>query len=164
MMDRFLPHPLMSLALTLVWLLLVNEVAFGQVLLGLAFGVFIPWFTNAFWPERPRLARPGKILALMTHLLYDIVVANLVVARTILSPRLDIHPAFIDYPVELRNEFAITVLANVIALTPGTVAAGLSDDRRMILIHALDVTDPEALVAMLRDRYEKPLLEIFPPC
>lgn len=164
MMSRILPHPLMSLALALVWLLLVNSIAFGHVLLGLCFGVFIPWFTNAFWPERPHLARPGMILALAAHLLYDIVTANLVVARTILSRRIDIHPAFVDYPVDLENEFAMTVLASVIALTPGTVAAALSDDRRTIVIHALNVTDPDKLVSFLKTRYEKPLLEIFPPC
>lgn len=164
MMQRLFPHPLMSLTLALVWLLLANSVAFGHVLLGILFGALIPMFTNAFWPERPHLARPGKILALALHLVYDIIVANLVVARSILSPRMELNPDFVEYPVELRNEFAMTVLASVIALTPGTVAAGLSEDRRTILIHALDVTDKAALIAMLKDRYERPLLEIFPEC
>lgn len=164
MMQRILPHPLMSITLALVWLLLVNTVNIGHVLLGALFGVLIPMFTNAFWPERPHLARPGLIIAFAIHMLRDIVVSNLIVARQILSPRLDLHPDFVVYPVDIENEFAITILASVIALTPGTVAAGLSEDRKTILIHALDVTDKAALVKMLKDRYEVPLLEIFPPC
>ncbi len=164
MMQKILPHPLMSVTLALVWLLLVNTVNAGHVLLGVLFGVLIPMFTNAFWPERPHLAKPGKILIFSLHLLYDIIVSNLIVARQILSPRLNLHPDFVEYPVEIENEFAITILASVIALTPGTVAAGLSEDRRMILIHGLNVTDKAVLVKMLKERYELPLMEIFPPC
>lgn len=162
MREKYLPHPLMSLTLLIVWLLLVNSLSPGHILLGALFGLFIPMFTNAFWPERPHLARPFLILQFVFHLLWDIVAANLVVARTILSPRPKIRPAFVEYPVDLRNEFAVTILASVIALTPGTVAAGLSDDRRLILIHALDVGDPAELVARLKSRYEAPLLEILP--
>lgn len=164
MMQRILPHPLMSVTLALVWLLLVNTISVGHVLLGALFGVLIPMFTNAFWPERPHLAKPWLIVVFAFHLLYDIIVSNLVVARQILSPRLNLHPDFVEYPVDIQNEFAITVLASVIALTPGTVAAGLSEDRRTILIHGLNVTDKAALVKMLKERYELPLLEIFPPC
>lgn len=162
MKERYLPHPLMSLTLLVVWLLLVNSVSPGHILLGALFGVLIPMFTNAFWPERPHLARPGLIIQFIFHMLWDIFIANLQVARTILSPKPDIRPAFVPYPVELRNEFAITILASVIALTPGTVAAALSDDRRLILIHALDVPDPDELIATLKSRYEAPLLEILP--
>lgn len=162
MREKYLPHPLMSLTLLFVWLLLVNSLSPGHLLLGALFGLFIPMFTNAFWPERPHLARPLLIAQFALHLLWDIVLANLVVARTILSPQPKIRPAFVEYPVDLRNEFAVTILASVIALTPGTVAAALSDDRRLILIHALDVNDPAELVAMLKSRYEAPLLEILP--
>ena len=83
MMQRILPHPLMSITLALVWLLLVNTVNIGHVLLGALFGVLIPMFTNAFWPERPHLARPGLIIAFAIHMLRDIVVSNLIVARQI---------------------------------------------------------------------------------
>lgn len=162
MRDRYFPHPLMSLTLAIVWLLLTNSASLGNILLGALFGILIPMLTNAFWPERPHLARPWLIIQFIFHLAWDIVVANLQVARTILSPKPDIQPDFVAYPVELRNEFAITILASVIALTPGTVAAALSDDRRLILIHALDVPDPESLVATLKSRYEAPLLEILP--
>ncbi|MDX9741907.1 MAG: Na+/H+ antiporter subunit E [Gammaproteobacteria bacterium] len=162
MRDRYLPHPLMSLTLLIVWLLLVNSLSLGHVLLGALFGLLIPIFTNPFWPERPHLARPLLIVQFIFHLLMDIVIANLQVARTILSPKPSIQPDFVAYPLVLRNEFAITILASVIALTPGTVAAALSDDRKLILIHALDVPDPQKLIATLKSRYEAPLLEILP--
>lgn len=162
MTERLFPHPLMSLVLVAVWLLLVGSLSAGHVLLAVALGWFIPFVTRPFWPERPRLARPRLIARFARRVLIDIVRSNLAVARTVMTPRPRIKPAFVEYPVELQSELAITVLASVIALTPGTVAAALSADRRTILIHALDVPDPGALVADLKTRYEILLREILP--
>ncbi len=161
MRQRLLPHPLMSFALMLVWLLLVNELSIAHIVLGAVLGVLIPLFSNAFWPERPRISHPGMILRLTARLLSDIVIANFTVARQILSPAGAIRPDFVEYPLELENEFAITVLASLISLTPGTVSSDLSEDRRTLLIHALDVQDKDALVAEIKARYEQPLREIF---
>lgn len=161
MRRRLLPHPLMSAALVAVWLLLANDLSVGHLLLGAALGVLVPLATNAFWPERPRLARPGLALVLAARLIADIVVANLTVARSILSPRLALRPAFVRYPLELSDEFAVTVLASIISLTPGSVSAELSPDRRTLLVHALDLEDEARFIETIRQRYERPLREIF---
>lgn len=160
-MRWLLPHPLMTLTLAVVWLLLVNTLDPGQLLLGLLLGVLIPRFTDAFWPERPRLKRPGLMLRYLARLLADIVVANFQVARLILGPAQRLRPAFIELPVTLRDPFAVSVLASTISLTPGTVSADLSRDRRTLLVHCLDVPDPEALCRHIKHRYETPLGEIF---
>jgi multicomponent K+:H+ antiporter subunit E len=65
-------------------------------------------------------------------------------------------------PLELQQPFAITLLASIISLTPGTVSANLSGDRRSLLVHDLDVEDAdETAVQRIKQRYEKPLMEIF---
>ena len=160
-MKRWLPQPLLSLSLLVVWLLLGNTLAPGQILLGLLLALALPLFTVRFWPDRPRLRRPLKIPAYILMLLWDITVANLTVARLILGPTDRLRPAFIRLPLDLRHDFAIVVLANTISLTPGTVSADLSPDRRSLLIHALDVEDAEKTVALIKHRYERPLQEIF---
>ena len=160
-MKRWLPQPLASLSLWGVWLLLGNTLAPGQILLGLLLALALPLFTVRFWPDRPRLRRPLKIPAYILMLLWDITVANLTVARLILGPADRLRPAFIRLPLDLRHDFAIVVLANTISLTPCTVSADLSPDRRSLLIHALDVENPEQTVAQLKNRYERPLQEIF---
>jgi multicomponent K+:H+ antiporter subunit E len=53
------------------------------------------------------------------------------------------------------------MLASVISLTPGTVSADLSDDRKTLLVHGLNVVDEAAAVAEIKQRYEAPLLEVF---
>lgn len=160
-MKRWLPQPLFSVFLWLVWQLLNNTVAPGHLLLGAILALALPLFTVRFWPDRPRLRKPFQLLRYIAVLLWDIILANLTVARLILGPTARLRPAFIRLPLELRNEFAIVVLANTISLTPGTVSSDLSSDRRTLLIHALDVEDPAQAIARIKQRYEKPLQEIF---
>lgn len=160
-MKRLLPQPLFSLCLWLIWLLLNNSAAPGQMLLGALLALAIPLFTVRFWPNRPHLRQPLRLLSYLAVLLWDITLANMVVARLILGPMRRLRPAFITLPLDLRNNFAIVVLTNTISLTPGTVSADLSIDRRSLLIHVLDVEDEAQLIAHIKYRYERPLQEIF---
>lgn len=162
-MNRWLPQPLFSLFLWLVWLLLVNTVAPGQLLLGSVLALTLPLLTTRFWPDRPRIHSPWKLLRYITILLWDIGLANLAVARRILGPTHKLRPAFIRLQLDLHSEFAISVLASTISLTPGTVSSDLSPDRKILLIHALDVADEAEVIAHIKKRYELPLKEIFEP-
>lgn len=161
--SGFLPHPILSLFLVGVWLLLNQTVSTAHLLLGSFLGVVIPLLTARFWPERVRIRRPLTLLRFVATVLGDILIANLAVAKRILGPPSRLKPAFVELPLRLRGELAISILANTISLTPGTVSAYLSRDRRTLLIHALDVDDTDALLAAIRSRYERPLLEVFEP-
>lgn len=159
--SAWLPHPHLSALLLIIWLLLVNSVAPGQIVLGAVLAVVVPIFTNDFWTDHPKSIRLWPLLRYGLVLLWDIVVANIEVARLILGPSSRLQPAFIHYPLELQSEFAITLLASTISLTPGTVTADVDSDGKGLLIHALDVEDEAALLQRIRTRYEKPLKEIF---
>ncbi|MHB8948522.1 MAG: Na+/H+ antiporter subunit E [Rhodoferax sp.] len=160
-MKRWLPHPLLTPVLALIWLLLNNSASVGQLVLGLLLGWAIPLFTLAFWPERVRLRRPFSMLRFLRFFLYDVLVANLTVARLVLVGPRALNPVFVQVPLDLRNELAISLLANTTCLTPGTLSARLSEDRRFLLVHALDCTDPQALIDTIKTRFEAPLKEIF---
>ncbi len=67
--NQWFPHPLLSLVLMIVWLLLVNTVTFGHLFLGMLLGIVIPWFTNRFWPERPKIAKPLLLFRFSSSLL-----------------------------------------------------------------------------------------------
>lgn len=159
-----LPHPWLTPLLALIWVLLNNSFTPGQWLLGALLGWLIPLFTRRFWPERVRVRHPLTLLRFLAILLYDILVANLAVAWLILRGARAQHPGFIEVELALRSELAISLLANTISLTPGTVSAWLSPDQRVLVVHGLDVRDPEALIATIKHRYEAPLLEVFESC
>lgn len=158
---RWLPQPLLSLTLLLVWLLLVNDMSVGHWLLGALLGWLIPLLTQVFWINPPRVYKPLKLCLFFLRVLGDIVIANLQVAKLILGPSARLRPAFVEIPMLLEDELALTMLASIISLTPGTVSADLSDDRKILLVHSLDVDDEAALVEQIKHRYEAPLLEVF---
>jgi multicomponent K+:H+ antiporter subunit E len=163
MLSRLIPHPFLSLTLILVWLGLVNTLTLGNLILGTGFGLVIPMLTAAYWPDRPVLARPLKIVEYVAIVLWDIVVANVQVALVILLRREpDIRSRWIAIPLELHSAEAITVLAGTITMTPGTVSATLSADGRAILVHCLHTDDPDAVRDEIKSRYERRLKEIFP--
>ena len=164
MIRRLLPHPILTPTLTVVWLLLVNSLDPGQVLLGLFLGLTIPVFSLRFWPERVRVRHPLRLLRFCALVVYDIVAANLTVAWLILRGPARLRPGFVQVPLDLTSELAISLLANTICLTPGTVSAWLSPDRRTLLVHALNLADPAGLIATIKTRYEAPLRQVFDPC
>jgi len=156
-----LPHPLFTAGLILIWLLLVNAITPGHLLLGAALGVAIPRLTYAFWAEQPIMRRPGLVPRYLAAFLWDMLVANFQVARLVLSPTHRLRPAFLEIPLDLHDDFAITVFGSTLSLTPGTVSVDVSDDRGYLLLHCLDVEDSEALIQRVKARYEAPLKEIF---
>ncbi|PKM31793.1 MAG: Na+/H+ antiporter subunit E [Gammaproteobacteria bacterium HGW-Gammaproteobacteria-11] len=163
MMSRraLLPHPWLSLFLVVVWQLIMNDLSAGSLIMGFLLAWLIPLVTHVFWPNPPTLCKPGVLLRFTLRVLGDIVTANLDVAKLILGSSSKLQPAFVEYPVELTDPFAIHLLASTISLTPGTVSAELSEDHRTLLIHALNVTDEPLLIATIKQRYERPLMEVF---
>ena len=87
-------------------------------------------------------------------------IASFSVARLILSPRKP-QPVFVCYLLQLEHPLAISILASTISLTPGTVSADISDDEKMLLIHALDARSDDEVIDAIHTRYEKPLMEMF---
>lgn len=159
--EWLLPRPLFSLLLALLWLLMVNSFSVGHMLLGLALGVFIPFITRAFWPEQARVHHLLPLLRYFSVLMMDIVRSNLIVARRIVWKPEQLTPGFVIYPLDLDDDFAITILASTICLTPGTVTAHYDSDAGTLLIHCLHVTDEDELVRQIKEQYERPLQEIF---
>jgi multicomponent K+:H+ antiporter subunit E len=161
-MKRWLPHPLLSLVLWLVWLVLNNTIAPAHVVLGGLLAWLLPLtgmhLTDGTWPH---LHRPAMALRLTLRVLWDIVVSNIEVARRVLGPESALRPGFVRVPLDLTDEWAITALAGIITMTPGTLTADVAADRSYLLLHAFHVDDAEAIIASIKTRYEAPLREIY---
>jgi len=158
---KLVPAPLLSLVLFVSWLLLNNTVDPAHLLLAAVLALAIPWFTEPLRPQKPRLRRWGVAARLALVVLWDIVVANIEIARRILGPESAIRPRFVWVPLSIRDPHGIVALAGIITMTPGTLSSDLSEDRRWLLVHAFNVDDEAALVATIKRRYEAPLREIF---
>ncbi|MCR8548175.1 Na+/H+ antiporter subunit E [Salipiger sp. P9] len=162
MLKRLFPHPLLSVTLTIVWLMLVNKVTSGNLALGILLGIVIPVMTAPYWPNRPKLRAPLMAAEYALVVLWDIIVANIVVAGIVMFKRnADIHSQWVVVPLELTSPEAITVLAGTITMTPGTVSATLSADGGSLLVHCLHTDDPDGIRDDIKTRYERRLKEIF---
>ncbi|WP_042266564.1 Na+/H+ antiporter subunit E [Paraburkholderia heleia] len=161
-MKRLFPHPWLTVVLLVCWVLLMNDVSPGNLLLGLVLGTAIAYRVGeGLWLTPVRFGKPWLLVRLLGHVLYDILVANLEVALLVLGPTKRLRPAFIDVPLDSTHEIALAALISIVSLSPGTLCAELSDDRRRLVVHVLDLEDEAALVALIKSRYEAPLMEIF---
>lgn len=159
-MKRLLPMPWHSVMLIAVWLLL-NGFSYGQLLLAVILALLIPIITYPYVRGHAPVQKPLAMMTYSLRLLYDIVVANLDVARRVVLPNRYLKPGWLAYPLSMTEPFPVTLLASSVSLTPGTVSVEFSEDRTCLYIHVLHLEDEKELQAFIFRRYEQPLKEIF---
>lgn len=160
-LGRVFPHPFISLALLVVWLLLNNTLAPGHIVLGSILALVIPWITTSLQKPQARLDKPLLAVRYLLVLIADIIKSNIEVAFLVLGPSHRITPGFIAIPLDMTAELPVTLLASSISLTPGTVSVELSEDRGWLYVHVLNLADEAKLIETIKQRYEKPMKEIF---
>lgn len=158
-MRRVLPKPVLSLLILGLWLVLAPSPGMGHLLIAITLAIGLPHMTRGFWPSPPRLHDAGAALRLVGVVLYDIVVANIEVARQVLGPPSALRPGFLRLPLDIQDPFVASLLGSIVSLTPGTVSIEI--DQGVLLVHALHVTDEAAAIATIKSRYEAPLKKVF---
>jgi multicomponent K+:H+ antiporter subunit E len=161
-MKRWPSLSLFTIVLFAIWLLLNDSMTPGQIVLGLAMTITVSLATAAMLRSR---AHPGHLLVavkLMFVVLLDITRSNIPVARIIFgSAKARSNSGFMQIPIDMRDPYGLATLACIVTATPGTIWAGLEPDGTALTIHVLDLQDEEAWVRTIKDRYERPLMEIF---
>jgi multicomponent K+:H+ antiporter subunit E len=162
MMKRWLPAPLLSLALFALWLLLNQSISAGHLLLGTVVAVAMPLISAPLRPMPARIRRPRALLHLILTVGWDVWMSNLKVGWDVLrSARRIPASAFVRIPLDLRDANALAALAIITTVVPGTVWCELALDRSAVLLHVWDLEDEAAFIAHYKSRYETPLMEIF---
>jgi multicomponent K+:H+ antiporter subunit E len=163
-MRRWLPSPVLSLALVAMWLLLNRSLSPGHVFLALLVGWLMPWLLRPLRPAAGRMRNPGVLARLVLRVGGHVVLSALQVARGIVvSRRRAPRARFVLVPLELRDPFALAALACITTVVPGTVWCELSRDRSQLLLHVFDEEGDDAFIHRYKSCYEQPLKEIFEP-
>ncbi|MCK6554128.1 Na+/H+ antiporter subunit E [Candidatus Binatia bacterium] len=150
---------LYAAVLAAAWIALQQRLTIGDAAIGLALGLGLVRATRHFAAGRIWVRRPVVAFRLVVDFLRELTVSTLQVAATVMSPRLRIRPAFIVVPLALADDFAITILANMITLTPGTLTLDIAPDRSALYVHCLSVDDVEEVRARIRRLFERPIEE-----
>jgi multicomponent K+:H+ antiporter subunit E len=161
-MKRWLPAPLLSLALMAMWLLLNRSLAPGHLLLALLVGWLMPLLMVPLRPSAGTLRRPLVLARLVLLVGGDVIVSALQVARGVLNARRNPPRAyFVVVPLDLRDPFALSALALITTVVPGTIWTELARDRSQLLLHVFDLKGEEEFIRHFKTSYEQPLKEIF---
>ncbi|RIX74419.1 Na+/H+ antiporter subunit E [Acidovorax cavernicola] len=161
-MKRLMPSPPLSFALFVIWLLLNQSLEAATLLSAALLAIAVPLITKGLRPATVRMRRPGVALRLSFLVTFDMLKSAYDVARLLLTRRTeDISANFVQIPLDMRDPNGLAVLAMIMCLTPGTAWGEVSFDRTTLLIHVFDLEDEAAFIALIKTRYERPLMEIF---
>lgn len=161
-MKRWLPAPVLSLALFVTWLMLNRSVSPGHLLLGALAGIGMPWLLKPLRPPGGTMRNPLTLARLVGVVGGDVVLSALDVGWGILrSRRRAPRGAFVTIPLDLTDARGLAALAVVTTVVPGTVWCELAPDRSRLMLHVFDLADEAAFVRHFKERYELPLKEIF---
>ena len=152
---------LFNLLLAIGWVAVTGSVSllnliFGFLLAALALFIIREPFGGKTYPRRV-----GPVLSLAALFLKELSLSAWKVTVTVLSPDMKLKPGIFAFPLTVTSDFEITLLANLITLTPGTLSGDVSTDRRTLYVHALDCSDPEATRRNIANGFERKIMEAF---
>ena len=122
---------------------------------------------NVVFPKPHVRWRPQRfsyfLLQYIPVLLWEVLKANIDVAYRVVHPKLPIRPGIVEVKTSLRSDIALTLLANSITLTPGTMSVDIGKENTVLYIHWIDVRerDSEAATKIIVERFERILRKIF---
>lgn len=154
-----LPYPLLWISLTLMWLLL-NGFTLGHALLGAIVALFSCWSMASLRPNKPHLRRWYLLPKLLAIFLVDVIRSNISLVRIILGNG-EPQSGFVTVKLELRDPSALSLLAVILTATPGSAWVEYEAREGKLLVHVLDLMDEESWQDLIKNRYEKLLMEIF---
>jgi multicomponent K+:H+ antiporter subunit E len=155
--------PIFAIVLLVMWLLLNGTLAFGHIILGALLSSFLLAAAVGLRPLQPSMKRGFVLVHLIAVVLADIVRSNIGVARVVLGlvRDHDIRSGFMEVPLDMRDPHGLAALAMIITSTPGTVWVEFDPSKGALRIHVLDLVDESEWIRRIKERYERPLMEVF---
>lgn len=152
---------LLNLVLALLWAAAVGSVDTAHLVVGFVAGYGVLWLARPLLGETRYFTRLPRAIGFAGFFLWELVLSNLRVAWDVLTPRAYRHPGVVAVPLDASTDVEITVLANLVTLTPGTLSLDVSPDRRILYVHAMFVDDPEQVRRDVKDGFERRVLELL---
>jgi multicomponent Na+:H+ antiporter subunit E len=151
---------LLNLILALTWAALQGDLNVTNLVIGFLVSAAVIYVFRQMFFEPRYFTKIGLGIKLVLVFFKELIKANLSVLKVVISPRLRVRSGVIAVPTELRNDVALTLLANMITLTPGTLTLDISPDRRYLFVHTLNLDDPEDVKREIRMAFEVYLQEL----
>ncbi|KHE71780.1 Na+/H+ antiporter subunit E [Halobacillus sp. BBL2006] len=149
-----------NIIIAVMWMFLSESYAFSTFFIGYLLGIGLLFILQRFIPDSFYMKRVWKFIKLILLFIRELVLSNIDIVKLVYKPKLDIQPGIFALPIELKSNFEITLLANLITLTPGTLSIAVSEDHSKIYIHAMDIPDVEQSINDIKETFEKAIMEV----
>ncbi|MBE0409374.1 MAG: Na+/H+ antiporter subunit E [Anaerolineales bacterium] len=150
-----------NLILALIWVAATGNFSFINLFIGFLIGFLVLVFTRRIVGSPEYFIKVGQVLGLGLFFIWELILANLRVAHDVITPRHYMRPGVLAIPLDAQTDLEITMLSNLITLTPGTLSLDISVDRRVLYLHAMYIDDPEEVRRKIKDGYERRILEVL---
>nr|WP_210299048.1 Na+/H+ antiporter subunit E [Rhizobium sp. BK212] len=148
--------------LAIAWVAVTGSASLHNLVFGFLLGALaLVVIRDSFGGKGGHIPRIGPLLSLAALFLKELSLSAWKVTVTVLSPDMKLKPGIFAFPLTVTSDFEITLLANLITLTPGTLSVDVSTDRRTLYVHALDCSDAEASKRDIANGFERKIMEAF---
>jgi multicomponent Na+:H+ antiporter subunit E len=152
---------LMNLMLTFVWVALTGKFVVENFVFGFALSFFLLWSITREKEGLKYFERIPKVVSFVFYFLYELLKANIQVAYDVITPRFFMKPGIIKIPLSAQTDLEISLLANMISLTPGSLSLDVSDDKKVLYVHGMYISNKEKYISHIKTGFERRLLGIL---
>jgi len=152
---------LLNLLLAMAWVALTGQFLISNFIIGFSVAYLILWLAQVEADPAGYFSKVPKTIALLCFFLWELIKANLRVAYEVISPRWHMRPGVVAVPLDVKTDLEITLLANLITLTPGTLSLDVSSDRAVLYVHSMYIGDVDEFRRQIKDGFERRIREIF---
>jgi multicomponent Na+:H+ antiporter subunit E len=156
-MNLFVLNSLLALGFSAV----LGDFSMSGFVAGFAVGFLALWITRPLYGDNSYFERLPRALGLAGYFLYQLIVSNLRVLWDVITPRQTSRPGIVGVPLAARTDLEITLVANLVSLTPGTLSLDVSDDRKTLYVHVMFMDDRDAVRTAIKDGIERRVLEVL---
>jgi len=157
MRTRFLLNNL----LTFIWVALTGTFTFLNFAFGFALSFVVLRLINKGKSGERYFRIVPRAIGFVFFFLYELIKANVHVAYDVITPTFYMTPGIVRVPLDAKTDFEITLLANLISLTPGTLSLDVSEDRKVLYVHSMYVEDKEKFIEGIKSGFERRLLKLL---
>ncbi len=152
---------LLNILLTVVWVFLTGSLATTNFIFGFVLSFLVLWIVSRNQRSRKYFRIAPRMIGFVFYFTYELIKANIQVAADVITPKFYMTPGIIEYPLDAETNLEITFLANVITLTPGTLSLDISEDKKVLYIHAMYINDKDEFIDGIKHGFERRILSIL---
>lgn len=152
---------LINVLLALAWAAVSGSFSPQNIIFGFVLGIAALSLIREQVGSVGYFGRAHRVVSLALLFVYELILSAWRVTVLVLSPNMKLKPGIFAYPLKVDRDFEITLLANLITLTPGTLSVDVSEDRRYLYVHAIDCSDPAQTRREIADGFERKIMEAF---